>query len=223
MNFLAHYYTLKTNTDPYMLLGTVMPDMVTDFSRIYNKDIQENFSSQTITSKLMYKGIELHIKGDHIFHEHPIFLDFEKFTKKVLDDNEKITVKRKFVIAHVLVELLVDNFIINTEKGILEQFYHSIGSVEIAEANKFYSELNIEEEKSNFKKNFEKFNKLKFLFHLKENEGVIFTLDKVFGKIFAYDFLKNKIFWEESIETIKDYMKMRLPELLDDIKTKLYE
>lgn len=223
MNFLAHFYTANSNIEAYKLLGVILPDVVRDFSKIHNHKIENDFSSEVLEINQMLAGINLHLKGDKAFHNHSIFLELEAQAKKSLKAQTKITVKRKFIIAHVLVELMLDQYIINNSPEKLDSFYKTLNNIELNRANLFFEALNTTEDVSHFKRNFSHFLEIKFLYHLKENEGVIFTLNKVFGTIFDYDFIAQQELWNEIIEKLKGNLSLKAPILLDELKTKLYE
>lgn len=223
MNFLAHFYTANSNIEAYKLLGVILPDVVRDFSKIHNHKIENDFKTDVLEIHQMLDGIKLHLKGDKAFHNHPIFLELELEAKKLLKTQTKITVKRKFIIAHVLVELMLDQYIINNYPKKLDTFYNTLNTIDINRSNLFFEALNTTENESNFKRNFNHFMQIKFLYHLKENEGVIFTLNKVFGSIFSYNFIAETVFWNEIIEKLKENLSAKAPILLDELKIKLYE
>lgn len=222
MNFLSHYYAIKEE-NPYFILGTVMPDMVNDFSKIYNQFIEDKFLPSALSNSYMLRGVENHIKADDIFHKHPLFDEMQSVAKEEMKSIFGDSVRRQFVIAHVLIELMIDQFIITNEQKVLTDFYKKLDEVEILEANKFYEKLNVHENESRFKRNFTKFKELKFLFHLKENEGVIFTLDKVFAPKLQHNFIADQQKWDKTISLINKKIKSAIPTILEDVKTRLYE
>lgn len=221
MNFLAHYHTTNKNIAPYKLLGLALPDIAKDFSKIYNNQLEQGLVSELPHIQEMLEGIKLHIKGDDMFHNHRIFRINEMHAKVVLEMEDEITVKRKFVIAHVIIELMIDQYIINHFPDELEKFYKKIDMIDISKANELFEILKVKEDESHFLNNFKHFKDQKFLYHLKENEGVLLTLNKVFGTIFAYDFMENKDVWMNVIEEIKLNLQIELPFLLKELKEKL--
>ena len=112
MNFLAHYHTAHTSITSYELLGLILPDLVHDFSKLYNVHREAIFASENDFLLAIRNGIALHIKGDEIFHKHYTFVENEQFAKSLLLEANTLTVKRKFIIAHVMVELIIDQYII---------------------------------------------------------------------------------------------------------------
>lgn len=223
MNFLAHFHTTNKDIAPYKLLGVILPDVARDFSRIHNKKLEDDFHTELPYILDMLAGIKLHIKGDDLFHNHRLFKANELIAKEILDADKAITVKRKFVIAHVIIELMIDQYIMNNNPGELELFYNKLDEVNISKANEFFQILNVEEDKSHFLNNFNHFRERQFLYHLKEDEGVIMTLDKVFGTIFAYNFVENKALWMKAIKEIKVNLHKDLPILLEELKANLNE
>jgi hypothetical protein len=222
MNFLAHYNSLREK-DPYFILGAVMPDIVNDFSKIYNKFIEDKYFPKELMNSSMLKGVENHIKADDVFHKHPLFDEMQNIAKLKMKSIFGDTVRRQFVIAHVLIELMLDQYIMLNDQEILDSFYLKMNEIDINEANRFYIKLNIEENSSHFIRNFTNFRELKFLFHLKENEGVIFTLDKVFSSKLQYDFVAEEQKWNKAIELIKLEVNQFMPIIIEDVKTRLYE
>ncbi|MGB1316045.1 MAG: hypothetical protein ACPG4Y_08490 [Chitinophagales bacterium] len=223
MNFLSHFYTANKTISPYELLGVILPDLTKDFSRTYNKEVAEQYFPKQKELIEMKAGVELHIKGDDLFHNHPLFLKHEAFAKTILKEKIALKAKRKYIIAHVIVELLIDQYILNKDEQVVIDFYNRLDLVNLETANTFFEEINISEEASHFKNNFSFFRERKFLNRLKENKGVIFTLDKVFGKLFATDFENQYTLWNEVIDLIKIKLNEDLSILLADLKTKINE
>lgn len=223
MNFLSHYYTLKKSENAYVVLGSILPDLVTDFSKIYNQSIEEQFYPKEFFLKQMLEGVQLHIKADDLFHNSKKFSELENVAKELLKKEFGTTLKRKYVIAHVLVELVIDKYLILKEEALLDQFYNTLKEIKTKKANLFFESLYIEEDSSNFLRNFSYFLKNKFLFVLKENEGIIFTLNKVFAKKLNYEFLKEEDKWKNLITKLYLEIENKIPILLEDVKTKLYE
>lgn len=223
MNFLAHYHTTNQKIASYKLLGLILPDVAKDFSRIHNEKLEQDIATDLPYVLEMLEGIKLHVKGDDLFHKHRIFKQNELFAKQVLEAETKITVKRKFVIAHVIIELMIDQYIINKYPDKLEAFYKILEPIEIAKANGFFEMLDVKEAESQFINNFNHFRNRQFLYHLKEDKGVLLTLDKVFGRIFNYDFLQKNDIWIVAIKKIKLNLQKELPILLEELKENLYE
>lgn len=222
MNFLSHYYALKEE-DAYFILGTVMPDIVHDFSKIHNQFIQDKYFPEGLAHVAMLAGVKNHIKADDVFHNHSLFDKMQQVAKQHMKSTFGETVKRQFIIAHVLIELMIDQYIIENYREVLEEFYLKLDEIDVAEANLFFKNLTVEENSSYFKRNFTNFRELKFLFHLKENEGIIFTLNKVFSRRLQYNFEEEKQKWNNTIDLIKEDVAQYIPIILEDVKTRLYE
>lgn len=222
MNFLSHYYVLKEE-NPYVVLGVILSDITTDFSKIYNQFIKNKYFPIEPNNILLLHGIKNHIKADDIFHNHVLFDKMQEIAKSIMKSTFGETVKRQFVIAHVLVELMLDQYIIENNEEILNDFYSKLEKIELEEANKFFKKLNVLENKSHFKRNFTKFRQLKILFHLKGNEGIIFTLNRVFSSRLQYNFVEEEQKWSKTIDDIKKEMNQYIPIIIEDVKTKLYE
>lgn len=200
-----------------------MPDMVKDFSRIYNKRIEDEFIPTINSNKEILLGIENHIKADDIFHKHILFEQMQEIAKTEMKNEFGTKVKRQFVLAHVLIEIMIDQYVINNNETILDLFYNELSKIDVSKANLFFENLKVDEETSHFKRNFTNFIRLKFLFRLKENEGVIFTLNKVFSKRLNYDFLEDIEKWNVVLNNIKESIEKDIPILIEDVKMKLYE
>lgn len=221
MNFLSHYYTLPTAEKPYEILGVILPDLVKNFSKFHNQNKDESYAKTHL--KAMQKGVQLHILGDAIFHQNALFLDFEQIAKEKLEQNKTITIQRKYIVAHILVELLIDQFIIQNNANILTELYQKLDEIDTNQAENFFQKEKNSFYQSNFVENFTKFRKLAFLDYLKENEGLIFTLNKVLGKKFAYNFEVQAKEWNNLIISIKNEIAKDIPMLLNEIKQKLNE
>jgi len=106
----------------------------TEFSALPLSDTK-NLSFQSLT-----KGINSHIDIDKRFHNSTFFLENTKlFATKIRSDNEISMNRYTQFYAHILLELLIDHWLIVDNVELLDIFYESLAKVERSEVENYFS------------------------------------------------------------------------------------
>lgn len=104
-----------------------MPDLV----RMSNKSLRLKPTEQLVNlnEAPMQTGINLHVATDHFFHNTPFFKEGSSKLTELLRSFSFRQIKRNSFLGHVLLELLLDRWLLihYPDKG--ELFYHSLSKV----------------------------------------------------------------------------------------------
>lgn len=111
-----------------MLLGIALPDLLGNFSTHYNQIFKESSANQyTAEEWELVKGIQKHYLLDAIFHDSPLFIAHCQYMKQALLATSYGTkIPRIFMVSHILVELLLDRYLIQREPALLDAFYNQL-------------------------------------------------------------------------------------------------
>jgi hypothetical protein len=128
LNFLSHFY-FDQSKSPEFILGVAFPDVVGNFSAHYNTHFKHTPPSLTphAPSYQFIQGIQRHYEVDGIFHEAPWFELHCQSLKEIIQDSIiKDRLPRLYFIVHVLVELILDRYLIDQNPSILDDYYEKI-------------------------------------------------------------------------------------------------
>ena len=215
MNFLSHYYLLpeKDNTDK--VVGNLLPDLIRGFTKIYHKELKDNPQLQ---GSDILEGIHYHMLTDAVFHEHDFFLENCEWIKSNIK-TQQLPKNRSFIVAHVMVELIIDQYLMEKESHLAPSFYHSLNDSATQDLNE---KLNITLNRQNSSKIisiFKGFTESKYAYILQSDEGLTKALYQIIGKRIGENF--ESPLWQELVKEARMQMNEGLPTFLKNLKEAL--
>lgn len=141
MNFLAHHF-FYANGDPYHNAGLLLPD----WSRSAEGKRKLDWSKKSKNNKqfeALWEGCQKHYEADSWFHDCDYFVEI---TEKLETDLTKLQSEglfleqRKWFLAHILAEVLLDRLIIDKHPKALDAFYRDLNLVPFAHIKSFLLE-----------------------------------------------------------------------------------
>lgn len=212
MNFVSHYYCLK-DKNPYSTLGVLLPDILDRFSFLHNKYFSI-YNSELLNKEgtQLWQGIEQHYADDKFFHS----LSFFKNGMASIEDEMRKTVllrdlKRKYLVSHVLYELILDHMILERHPEIVSEIYTKLAEVDTRELKKFLGNIIGENEEIDlFLESYGRFLNRRFLNFYAVESNLVKSLHMVSGKISQWEFEENVV--QEFVMIIK---KIKLETDLD--------
>ncbi len=179
MNFISHYYFDQKTGHPYFNLGLFLPDM---FS-ICHLNWRYAQSIPVVKPQVhdLVEGIEMHQLLDSDFHHSAFFHKYSNMVNSMIELEATPLKRRKYFIAHVLVELVIDKILIEKDEHILYSLYDDMEKIDTA-----YLPL-LFDRKASYTKPFltffENFRTRKYLFNYTRNEALIFVINKILERI----------------------------------------
>lgn len=134
MNYLSHGVAFLDR--PLVLAGSVVPDLLSAIDRRCRvrqrrlDPILEDKSTESPVREVV-EGLQAHLQDDHWFHGSEAFLEVSAkltrlFRKAMPDDDTH----RVGFLGHIVVELLLDRWIIEQNAQTLKQFYEAFAAVD---------------------------------------------------------------------------------------------
>jgi hypothetical protein len=177
-------------------LGTLLPDIIPHFSYLHNKYFL-HYNSQSLNKEefQLWLGVENHYADDSFFHSMSLFkqgmISIEEEMHKNLVLKE---LRRKYLISHVLYELILDHLILERFPDIAENIYADLEQVDISKLGIFLKKIIGENEKVNlFLDSYDRFLDRRFLGFYGIDSNLVKSLHMVSGKISQWDFNKETI------------------------------
>ena len=143
MNYLSHYYVANCPSNPNYTLGLLLPDFLrkqTKKFRLANEKIPQLSTS----SQYFHKGVLCHYKADELFHSSDFF---KKHLTNIQEEWKAYEFenlhKYKFFLAHVLLEMMLDRILIQTNPRVCERFYKHLANINKKEYIAYSTEMQI--------------------------------------------------------------------------------
>lgn len=193
MNFLSHYYFDQNATDPHLVLGAVLPDLIKNANKTWNlhpEKKQEQFSASEKLQSIL-NGWQRHLAIDRYFHNSSFFKEHTQSLKEMLQPAMQSSPARPSFVAHISLELLLDNLLI-TEKTIdVAQFYTHLQSSDRITIIHFL-ELNAISDADRFLRFFDQFLEANYLHSYREASHIMYALNRICMRIWENPLSENQ-------------------------------
>lgn len=201
MNFVSHYFLDRFHPESSFAVGAATPDLLS----IYNPSlrIKAHHISRLDPDELkgadiaLIDGIQRHFDADAVFHSSDFFKAETAYISKALKERLSHTeVPRKYFIAHILLELILDKALIEDHPGLLEEYYnHYRNTVPFLEI-RHTTELVAGKRLPNYEQFLQKFYQNRYLFQYREWDHIAFVLKKILIRVGIHErsFLEEKAF-----------------------------
>ncbi|WP_443944180.1 hypothetical protein ACJVDH_14810 [Pedobacter sp. AW1-32] len=180
MNFLSHFYFDRLTTDPNIVMGTVLPDLIKNAVKSANLYPQKNeflFLADENQSFLL-KGWKRHLEVDLYFHSSDFFLEKTTALKTLIKPVVEDTSVRPSFLAHIGLELLLDHLLIEHNLVQVHEFYAHLKNVDPSDLRTFLDRCGMVESQVFF--NFlENFISSKYLLSYQKLENVSYALNRI--------------------------------------------
>jgi acyl carrier protein phosphodiesterase len=133
MNFLSHFYLTEEREDTAFNVGLTLPDIIqyhASGSRVNRKFLLGTVQSTAATAvqRSCSQGMLIHLEVDKWFHKLP---EFNESMKLVQDDyalHSKGAEELPWMYSHILVEILIDRYLMTIDPGLDYRFYSNFRS-----------------------------------------------------------------------------------------------
>lgn len=184
MNFLSHYYFDRNTIDPNLVLGAVLPDLVKNANKTWNLHPEKNQEQFNGSEKLqsILCGWQKHLEIDRFFHNSSFFKEHTKALKTAFVPVLQLSPVRPSFLAHIALELLLDNLLITRDLIDAEQFYkHLKNSDRLAIIH--FLELNSLQDAPQFLHFFDSFLEANYLHSYREAHKIMYALNRICMRI----------------------------------------
>ncbi|MFF5379709.1 ACP phosphodiesterase [Pedobacter suwonensis] len=180
MNFLSHYYFDRTSDDAYVVMGTVLPDLIKNASKEANLYPQKNeflFKGNPDEESLLL-GWKRHLAVDLLFHSSTFFLEKTTELKQLIKPIVEDTAVRPSFLAHIGLELLLDHLLVEQNLIQVNHFYDKLEKVKRESLSDFLEHGKLKNQEIFF--NFlTKFISSKYLLSYQKLENISYALNRI--------------------------------------------
>ena len=187
MNFIAHYFLDRHRPESHFAVGAATPDLLS----IYNSRLRikqhhiKKLEQQELSEmeSIFAEGVYRHFLADKVFHSSEFFQsETQHLSARLKEDLSHTEIHRKYFIAHVLLELLLDKVIIQDHPGILEDYYDHYGEIQLNDV-RMATEKIATHPLPKYEEFLDKFRKNRFLFKYKAYDHIIYVLSRIMLRV----------------------------------------
>ncbi len=188
MNFLAHFYLDRHHPSSFFVVGAATPDLLS----IYNSGLRIKASHvdhlsderRSHVDPMLIEGLERHFHADRVFHSSPLFASETKYFSSVLKAAfPEQDIARKYFVAHIILELLLDKVLIADNPTLLPAYYKHFEALKPFEVVTKGTEEVAKHPLPNYEAFLEKFVDNQYLYHYKEYDHLIYILRRLLRRV----------------------------------------
>ncbi|HEY1009069.1 hypothetical protein [Daejeonella sp. JGW-45] len=183
MNFLSHFYFDRHTSDPNIVLGTVLPDLVRNARKDWKfrpEKREHLFTGQA--EKAILKGWKRHLVVDKHFHNSGFFIKHTNAIRTAIAPVLENSPVRPSFLAHIALELMLDSILITDDVIDANDLYSNLRRADDLAINKFLK-LNAMDDTAHFFKFFEKFLESGYLNGYREAHNIMYALNRICTRI----------------------------------------
>lgn len=215
MNFLSHYYLLPEKGNIDLIIGNLLPDLMRGFTKIYNLEIKSN---PLIYDTKFVQGLHYHLLTDKLFHNASFFQKNCNVLKEITRFH-KLPLKRNYVVSHIMLELIIDQYLIEKSPSLAANFYKMLDTANLIKLEDQIKMIMPRQNSSNIIRIFKSFRENRYAYKLVEQEGIQASLYHIVGKRIGLSFQEPH--WKYAIQEGKEKIVEGLPLFLKKIKHEL--
>src|ERR1700753_2696638 len=220
MNFLSHFYFDRDTTDCYLVLGTVMPDLLKNADK--NVIIHpEKLHHPNGAVNSIIRGWKKHLEVDRYFHGSQFFTEHSHQLKKELLPAVEGSPVKPFFLGHIALELILDNLLLTTHKVTADGFYEHLDGCEERIVDEFLKFAGLQNP-SVFFKYYDDFKRSRYVYTYAKAKEVAYALKRICMRIWTNPFTPESE--EKMTDAILAYRKRLMDsfmEIFDEIDGRL--
>jgi hypothetical protein len=136
MNFLSHFYFDRDTDNCYLILGTVLPDLLKNADKTVILHPEKLKHSNPAVNSIV-QGWNKHLEVDRYFHSSDFFIHHSHQLKKLLLPAIEGSPVKPFFLGHIALELILDNLLLTTSEITADGFYDHLDGCKELDVDEF--------------------------------------------------------------------------------------
>ena len=175
MNYFSHFFVDGIPNQHEYNTGLLLPDI----TRGKIKSFKNELVFTSIHSLNFYKGCNAHYAADKKFHASVFFNDILGQSLSLIKAAPfSVGLNRKWFLAHILAELMLDRIIIKEHPEALNEFYYSLQAIDDNHLTEFLKLYGMNEFNSFFEF-FNHFRKVQYIYYYTDNNKFVYSLNRI--------------------------------------------
>ncbi len=221
MNFLSHFYFDRDTDNCYLILGTVMPDLLKNADKNVIIHPEKLVHTNEAVNSII-RGWKKHLEVDRYFHSSEFFLTHSHQLKKQLLPAIEGSPVKPFFLGHIALELILDNLLLTTNKVTADGFYdHLDGCDNDTVVDEFLAFAGL---KNNavFFKFYDGFKKNRYLHTYSETPKIAYALKRICMRVWKDPFTPdNEAEMTEVLMAYRESLQDNFMDIFDEIEAKI--
>lgn len=190
MNFLSHFYFDRDTANCYMVLGTVMPDLLKNADKTVIIH-PEKLSHHDHDVNSIINGWNKHLLVDRYFHSSDFFLTHSHQLKIMLLPAMVGSPVKPFFLGHIALELILDNLLLTTGKVTADGFYDHLDGCSAAVVDEFLTFSGLTNT-AVFFKFYDDFKKSKYVYSYADTKEIAYALKRICMRVWKGPFTPDQ-------------------------------
>jgi hypothetical protein len=186
----------------------MLPDIAPGFTKTYNRKIKSFSGTLEPKEKQIHEGIKSHFAGDKVFHNETYFTGAMDDLKTAMlqrgIDRKEVRIS---VLAHLLVEMLIDKSLITSIQNLATDYYRTLETLDEKAVHHYLEKLSLNEEKQIYLDRMMWFMSNRFLHNITDNEKIAAGVCRIYKRATGTDITKTDVLRIQ--ESISDYEAVR--------------
>jgi hypothetical protein len=218
VNYLSHFFIDNQPGRYYYNAALILPDI----TRAWVKKIEPSFipaEADRVQQEIL-QGCLQHYQSDKKFHTSPFFEHYQNLINRYLKQTPlSDDVNRKWFIAHVLTELLIDRQIVKLSPEVVDDFYFSLSEISDVELDRFLTFCGMGDS-TDFFTFLNHFRKARYIYYYADNNKFLYSLGRIMMRVGMPELSEQdgRILLEAILSIEQRYMSNPLA-LLDELRT----
>ncbi|MET4140902.1 hypothetical protein [Pedobacter sp. UYP1] len=194
MNFLSHFYFERQNSNDYMVMGVVLPDLIKNADKDWNLNPQKDeylFRDVPDYASLL-SGWKRHLEVDRLFHSSAFFKEQTAILKQLILPALQTGPVKPFFLAHIGLELILDHLLLTQKKVDTALFYQQLAGAHTESLTGFlkYAGLTDQPRFAHFLDNFIS---NEYLFSYEKIENITYALNRICMRLWLNPFAEKQL------------------------------
>lgn len=194
MNFLSHFYFERQNSNDYMVMGVVLPDLIKNADKDWNLNPQkdEYLFSDVPDYAALLSGWKRHLEVDRLFHSSIFFKEQTAILKQLILPALQTGPVKPFFLAHIGLELILDHLLLTQNKVNTTLFYQQLAGAHTESLTGFlkYAGLTDQPRFAHFLDNFIS---NEYLFSYEKIENITYALNRICMRLWLNPFTEKQL------------------------------
>jgi hypothetical protein len=220
MNFLSHFYFDRDTDNCYLILGTVLPDLLKNADKnVILHPEKLKHANENINA--IITGWNKHLEVDRYFHSSDFFINHSHQLKLLLSPAVEGSPVKPFFLGHIALELILDNLLLTTNKITADSFYDHLDGCDNNTVAEFLTFAGLNDTAAFFKF-YEGFKKSRYLFSYAETQQIAYALKRICMRVWKDPFTpENEVKINEVLMAYRGGLLGNFMSIFDEIENKL--
>lgn len=189
MNFLSHFYFERQNTNDYIVMGVVLPDLIKNADKNWNLNPQkdEYLFRDVADYAGILEGWKRHLEVDRLFHSSEFFKEQTAVLKQLLLPALQSGPVKPFFLAHIGLELVLDHLLLTRNHVDTDRLYVQLDAADSDSLEGFLRLAGLPDQQR-FAKFLSEFISSRYLFSYEKMENITYSLNRICMRLWKNPF-----------------------------------